>query len=139
MNFLSFYGVPLLKMFCIGFFGWIGIILCRIFCLSKIENFSILYANIDSEIIKDGNNLFSTAVGYVFLGALVLIFSNSFPIISWIIIAIMIIGCIPSIISLLFMLTNPFCLASSMMFLSGMLNALCPFFMTLFLLINHIL
>lgn len=126
-------------MFAIGIVGWISIILCRIICIATVKDFSALYSNIDSEIIADGNNLFSTVAGYVFLGFWALCITNLVPIISYIIIGIMFLCCIPSALTILTLFKNPPHITTAMLFLSGLINTFTPISMTYFLLSNYII
>lgn len=130
---------PLLKMFGIGLIGWAAIILCRLICIFTVKDFTYLYEHIDSEIIADGNNLFTTASSYILLGFIALCLSNIVPIISYIIIGIMILCCLPSIFTMFRMLKNPPHITTSMMFLSCVINTFTPLLMTIYFLINYII
>ena len=126
------------KLFAIGLVGWILIIILRSICMVMDTDFEYLFDFCNKEIIADGNNLFSTSVIYAFFcGTAVYI---PISIMQYIIIGILILFCIPSVISCI--LFVPQIIRGKFYFitlLAHLLNTFCPLFIAFHALFHYIL
>jgi len=131
-------GTAVAKFFVIGLIGWIAIIILRGICLIIEKDFEYLYDFCNKEIIADGNNLFTTAFVYAFLCGLAE--NLTIPIVQYITVGVMILFCIPSIIScILFIpqtLRGKFYVIT---FFAHLINTFCPLIMALYVLFRYVL
>ena len=126
------------KFFAIGLICWILIIVLRGICMVMDKNFEYLFDFCNKEIIADGNNLFLTAVVYAFFSGLAV--HLTIPIVQYIIIGILILFCIPSVISCI--LFVPQIIRGTFYFitlLAHLLNTFCPLFIAFHALFHYIL
>lgn len=124
------------KVFGIGLVGWLSIIILR-FCFIKMNNYNSFYQEIDQEIIADGNNLFSSAIIYTLI-SFIAIFINV-VLVKYIAIAIMFIGCLPSIFSIITRIPIIFINRNyRFLYLSNLINTFTPLIMTIYVFIEYV-